>query len=305
MTDDLFLVTFRQPESPTRLGIERRSTLRPLATTTNGFPEPLQLDWLLSDAADAPTPSQLESWIRSATADPVERASILLKPPVGRQEVWAAGVTYKRSEEAREAESNNSNIYRRVYDASRPELFFKASGHDAVGTGQPVGIRYDAMWSVPEPELVVVLNANMDVIGFTIGNDMSSRDIEGENPLYLPQAKVYENACAIGPRIWLQPGATTWPDVAIEMQIERGGTTVFSDSTSTASIHRPLGELVDYLGRCKRFPYGAMLFTGTGIVPPDDFTLAEGDVVRIRIDPIGELVNTVQVVGRREAVKQA
>jgi 2-dehydro-3-deoxy-D-arabinonate dehydratase len=144
-----------------------------------------------------------------------------------------------------------------------------------------------------------VLNSHMEVIGFTIGNDMSSRDIEGENPLYLPQAKVYDGACAIGPRIWLQPGATTWPDLTIELTIERAGETVFHNTTTTASLHRPLSELIDYLGRCKRFPHGALLFTGTGIVPPDTFTLAEGDLVRIRIDPIGELVNTVSVVGKR------
>jgi 2-dehydro-3-deoxy-D-arabinonate dehydratase len=222
---------------------------------------------------------------------------LTLRTPVGQQEIWAAGVTYKRSEEAREVESGNSNLYSRVYRATRPELFFKSNGYDVVGLGDPVGIRADAKWSVPEPELVVVLNAHMEVIGFTVGNDMSSRDIEGENPLYLPQAKVYEAACAIGPRIWLQPGLGSWPDVKIELKIERGGQVAFSGETTTAALHRPLMELVDYLGRCKRFPYGAMLFTGTGIVPPDTFTLAKGDTVSIRIDPIGELVNTVRVVG--------
>ena len=128
---------------------------------------------------------------------------------------------------------------------------------------------------------------------------MSSRDIEGENPLYLPQAKVYERACAVGPRLWLQPGATAWPDVTIQIKIERGGQTVFGGETSTAAIHRSLKELVEYLGRCKQFPQGALLFTGTGVVPPDTFTLEAGDTVRIRIDPIGELVNTVRVVGKK------
>jgi 2-dehydro-3-deoxy-D-arabinonate dehydratase len=214
------------------------------------------------------------------------------------QEVWAAGVTYKRSEEARERESNQSNMYSRVYSAERPELFFKSLGRDVVSSGQSVGIRYDAAWSVPEPELVVVLNARMEVVGFTIGNDMSSRDIEGANPLYLPQAKVYEASCAIGPRIWLQPGATTWPELTIQIAIRRGGQTVFEDRTSTANLHRTLADLVSYLGRCKRFPYGALLFTGTGIVPPDTFTLQAGDEVSINIDPIGELVNPVIVVGQ-------
>jgi 2-dehydro-3-deoxy-D-arabinonate dehydratase len=256
------------------------------------------LNWLLSAQADAPRAAKLASVLQHAALESIERSSAAIQAPAGRQEIWAAGVTYKRSEEARESESNNSTIYTRVYSAPRPELFFKAMGYDAVGSGQPVGIRYDATWSVPEPELVVVLNGDMEVVGFTIGNDMSSRDIEGENPLYLPQAKVYEAACALGPRIWLQPGATTWPDVKIQLQIERGGRVVFADETSTASIHRPLAELIDYLGRCKRFPWGVLLFTGTGIVPPDSFTLAEGDTVRIRIDPIGELVNMVRVVSR-------
>jgi 2-dehydro-3-deoxy-D-arabinonate dehydratase len=252
------------------------------------------IDWLLS--ADGPGAADLVAALKAGNA--VERSAVTGQAPVGNQEIWAAGVTYKRSEEAREAESNNSTIYTRVYNAARPELFFKSMGYDAVGGGDPVGIRYDASWSVPEPELVIVLNARMEVVGFTIGNDMSSRDIEGENPLYLPQAKVYENACSIGPRIWLQPGAIVWPDVKIDIQIERGGKVAFSGETSTASIHRPMAELIDYLGRCKRFRYGAMLFTGTGVVPPDSFTLAEGDTVRIGVDPIGELVNTVQVVGR-------
>lgn len=218
--------------------------------------------------------------------------------PVENQEIWASGVTYKRSEEAREQESHNSTVYTRVYHAARPELFFKALGPDAVGTGDHVGIRADAIWSVPEPELVVVLNARMEVVGFTIGNDMSSRDIEGENPLYLPQAKVYDRACAIGPRIWLAPEQVEWPSLSIAIDIEREGATVFSGETATEQIHRTLGDLCSYLGRCKSFSRGALLFSGTGIVPPDEFTLQAGDDIRIRVDPIGQLVNSVVVVGR-------
>jgi 2-dehydro-3-deoxy-D-arabinonate dehydratase len=287
---DLFLTQY----GTAQLALGQGNALHSLATSG----QPIQLDRLLS--ADAPRAADLISTLRGAMAETINRSSITLQTPVGRQEIWAAGVTYKRSEEAREAESNNSTIYTRVYSAVRPELFFKSNGYDVVGIGESVGIRADAIWSVPEPELVVVLNAHMEVIGFTIGNDMSSRDIEGENPLYLPQAKVYEAACALGPRIWLQPGATQWPDLKIDLQIERGGQVAFSGQTSTAALHRTLTDLVDYLGRCKRFPWGAMLFTGTGIVPPDTFTLNEGDTVRIRIDPIGELVNTVRVVGKRE-----
>ena len=295
--DNLFLVSYSTPTTTPRLGLEQGETLYAL-TDAGGLPEPSrQMDWLLS--ADGPRAQTLTHSLQRAISDAVEPSSALRHAPVGQQEVWAAGVTYKRSEDAREAESNQSQLYTRVYHAARPELFFKSMGYDVVRLGEPVAIRYDATWSVPEPELVVVINAHMEVVGFTIGNDMSSRDIEGENPLYLPQAKVYDGACALGPRVWLQPGATSWPDVTIELTIERGGESVFHNTTTTASIHRPLTELIDYLGRCKRFPHGVMLFTGTGIVPPDTFTLAEGDTVRIRIDPIGELVNTVSVVGKR------
>lgn len=294
--NDLFLVQYRTSTGQLQLGLEEGRTVTPLSLDG----QPLQLDTLLSGGMGSLRAGELIDLIRRAASDSANRSAITLTAPVGTQEIWAAGVTYKRSEEAREAESNNSTIYTRVYSAARPELFFKAMGYDAVGGGDTVGIRADAVWSVPEPELVVVLNARMEVVGFTIGNDMSSRDIEGENPLYLPQAKVYEAACAVGPRIWLQPGATAWPDLTIKIAIERDGSTVFSGETTTASLHRTLPQLVDYLGRCKRFPYGALLFTGTGVVPPDEFTLAAGDSVRIHIDPIGELVNTVRVVGVQE-----
>lgn len=296
--DNLFLVQYSTPTFVPQLGLERDGTLYALIDPSN-MHNLRPLDWLMSDDATAPRAQNLVATMQHAMSDPVNRSDVTLHTPVSNQEVWAAGVTYKRSEEARETESNQSQLYTRVYHAARPELFFKSMGYDVVKLGDPVGIRYDATWSVPEPELVVVLNAHMEVIGFTIGNDMSSRDIEGENPLYLPQAKVYDGACAIGPRLWLQPGRTTWPDLTIELNIERAGETVFHNTTTTASIHRPLTELIDYLGRCKRFPHGVMLFTGTGIVPPDTFTLAEGDTVRIRIDPIGELINTVSVVGKR------
>ncbi|MBX3064350.1 MAG: fumarylacetoacetate hydrolase family protein [Anaerolineae bacterium] len=278
-----------------QIGLDNGQELRTLGESSN----PLSLDWLLSDQPTAPRAANLLEVLHQQPQTIVSPAAAEFRAPVGRQEIWAAGVTYKRSEEARESESNNSTVYTRVYNAARPELFFKSLGHDAVGANDQIGIRYDATWSVPEPELVIVLNARMEVVGFTIGNDVSSRDIEGENPLYLPQAKVYEAACAVGPRIWLQPGATVWPQLKIELQIEREGKTVFSGETSTASIHRTLSDLVEYLGRCKRFPNGAFLFTGTGIVPPDNFTLQAGDVTRIRIDPIGELVNTVRVIGKR------
>jgi 2-dehydro-3-deoxy-D-arabinonate dehydratase len=254
------------------------------------------LDWLLGELpAD-----EVGQRLSEARGAPIALDPAAIGPPIGAQEVWASGVTYKRSEEARERESHNSTIYTRVYSAARPELFMKALGEEVIGSGAPAGIRYDATWSVPEPELAIVLNRRMEVVGFTIGNDMSSRDIEGENPLYLPQAKVYERSCVLGPRIWLQPGRTEWPDVQITIAISRAGAIVFDGATSTAQINRSLADLRDYLGRCKRFPRGVVLLSGTGIVPPDDFTLQPGDEVRITIDPIGELVNPIVVVGGAE-----
>ena len=219
-----------------------------------------------------------------------------LLAPVDNQEVWAAGVTYTRSRQARQQEAvDGGDIYGRVYSAERPELFFKALGEKVVGHRHAVGIRADAAWSVPEPELALVLNPAMEVVGMTIGNDMSSRDIEGANPLYLPQAKVYTASCALGPAIALQP-LKEWPQVSIRLRIERAGQEVFSGQTDTSMIHRSLGDLTAYLGRSSYFPLGAVLLTGTGIVPPGSFTLQAGDQVTISIDLIGELINAVRVV---------
>ncbi len=252
------------------------------------------LDWLLQSVSA----KDLIQVLREQRSNPVKPDALQLQAPVGQQEVWAAGVTYQRSEEAREIESGKSNIYSKVYRANRPELFFKALGQYVVGTGEPVGIRFDAKWSVPEPELVVVLNSRLEVIGFSAGNDMCSRDIEGENPLYLPQAKIYDRSCAIGPRIWLQPEISNWPSLAIHLKIRRKGAIIFEGTTSMERIHRPLPDLVEFLGRCKSFPSGVFVLTGTGIVPPDDFSLQAGDQVAISIDQIGELSNTVQIIGQ-------
>jgi len=216
--------------------------------------------------------------------------------PVDAQEVWAAGVTYERSRAARQEEAEDGgDIYARVYQAERPELFFKAQGWRVIGPGGAVGIRADASWSVPEPELAVVFNPAMEVVGFTVGNDMSSRDIEGANPLYLPQAKVYASSCALGPGILLNP-ATTWPAATIRLTIERAGEVAFKGEVDTSRIKRSIPELADYLGRSTRFPDGVVLLTGTGTVPPPDFTLAAGDVVTIEIEGVGRLQNTVKVV---------
>jgi 2-dehydro-3-deoxy-D-arabinonate dehydratase len=222
-----------------------------------------------------------------------DHASVLA--PVVSQEVWAAGVTYYRSRDARIGESKNaggSDFYDRVYTAERPELFFKATGRRVVGPGSPVRIRSDASWSVPEPELTLLINPAGTIIGYTIGNDMSSRDIEGVNPLYLPQAKIYDGSCALGPCVLLreEPLSKT---TTIQMDISRQGKTVFLGSTTLAELKREPKELAQFLFRDNSFPQGAFLMTGAGIVPEDDFTLAIGDAIRIRIDGIGELENSV------------
>ena len=222
---------------------------------------------------------------------------VLMRPPVERQEVWAAGVTYLRSKTARMEESDfSATAYDRVYDADRPEIFFKAVSEKVVPTGESVGIRRDARWSVPEPELALVLNSRGTIVGFSIGNDMSSRDIEGENLLYLPQAKVYDRSCALGP--WILLGATEAQarDWTVRSTIFRNGAAVFAGETRLGNIKRTFDELAGYLCRSQSFPHGVVLLTGTGIVPPDDFTLHEHDVVEIEIAPIGLLRNSVVVV---------
>ena len=206
-----------------------------------------------------------------------------LRAPIGNQEVWAAGVTYYRSREARIQESKSAgggDFYDRVYDAERPELFFKATPHRVVGPNGKVAIRDDSSWSVPEPELALLVSPKADIIGYTIGNDMSSRSIEGENPLYLPQAKVYDRSCALGPCILLAPDPLP-SSTEISLEIVRGGRSEFAATTTLASMKRDPLSLVEYLYRSNSFPAGCFLLTGTGIVPPDSFTLAPGDEIRI------------------------
>lgn len=215
-----------------------------------------------------------------------------LLPPLDTQEVWAAGVTYLRSRQAREEESNKIGVYDKVYEADRPEIFLKATPHRVVGSHDFIRVRADAHWTVPEPELTVLLSPTLQIVGYTAGNDVSSRDIEGENPLYLPQAKIYSRSCALGPAITL--AADLSGPVEIELTIQRAGKTVFAGQTSTAQMKRPIGELVAYLGRENEFPHGVFLMTGTGLVPPDSYTLQAGDAVEIIIERIGQLVNPVQ-----------
>jgi 2-dehydro-3-deoxy-D-arabinonate dehydratase len=222
-------------------------------------------------------------------------SSAKIEAPIGNQEVWAAGVTYYRSRSARIEESKDAgggDFYDRVYSAERPELFFKATASRVAGPDSHVRIRSDASWSVPEPELTLVIDPRGRIIGYTIGNDMSSRDIEGENPLYLPQAKVYDRSCALGPCIVVsnEPLPSSTP---IRLEILRDGETAFSGATTLAELKREPKSLVEYLFRDNSFPSGAFLMTGTGIVPPDSFTLQSRDEVRITIDPIGTLINQV------------
>jgi len=215
--------------------------------------------------------------------------------PIEGQEVWAAGVTYYRSRGARMEESKDAgggNFYDRVYSAERPELFFKSTASRTVGTGGKVRIRGDAKWSVPEPELTLVVSPGGRIVGYTIGNDMSSRDIEGENPLYLPQAKVYSGSCALGPGI-LVTGSPLAHSTEIVLEILRGDRIEFEDSVELTELKRDPKMLVDYLFRDNSFPNGVFLMTGTGIVPPNSFTLEHGDRVRIAIEPIGVLENVV------------
>jgi 2-dehydro-3-deoxy-D-arabinonate dehydratase len=206
----------------------------------------------------------------------------LLPPVEPYQEVWASGVTYERSREAREYESADADAYARVYEAERPELFFKAHGWRVVGPGEDVRVRGDSRWNVPEPELVLFLNDRMEILGHTAGNDVSSRDIEGENPLYLPQAKVYDGSCSLGPGIVLG-GPDGMRALPIRLRIFREGAALFEDEVSTARMRRSFEELAEYLGRELALPSGAFLMTGTGIVPDEDFTLMPGDRVEVSV----------------------
>lgn len=226
-------------------------------------------------------------------------------PPIVGQEVWAAGVTYYRSRAARIEESQDAgggDFYDRVYTAERPELFFKATAHRVAGHGGAVRIRSDSRWNVPEPELALVVTRGGKIVGYTVGNDMSSRDIEGANPLYLPQAKVYDRSCALGPCVLVAeemlPAATE-----IQLRIGRASETVFAGETMLAQLKRAPESLVEFLFRDNSFPQGCFLLTGTGIVPPDDFTLQPGDEISITIEPIGTLVNIVEQSSRAGVLK--
>jgi 2-dehydro-3-deoxy-D-arabinonate dehydratase len=262
----------------------------------------------LRDLADAGVRRMQDLLEREDLADELPRLAgaglpehaldrVRLLTPVESQEVWAAGVTYLRSKEARMEESAfSADVYDRVYDAARPEIFFKSLPEKVVSPGEAVGIRRDARWNVPEPELALVINSSGRLVGFTIGNDMSSRDIEGENVLYLPQAKIYARSCAVGPWVVAGAGEDDAREWAIALEIWRDGAQVFAGETRASQIKRPFAELVDYLFRSQTFANGVVLLTGAGVIPPDAFTLAAGDRVRITVSGIGTLENPVVVV---------
>ena len=291
------LARFRVPGQGARLGVCEREGVWALAAPDSS---PIESFEALVELAGHARQSLREVLTRLRRLEPAYSYRDLDRPPTPQgphllrpvvpPEVWAAGVTYERSREARLAETTTTGIYDKVYDAERPELFLKATAARCVGPNAPIGIRSDSRWTVPEPELAVVLDAGGTVLGYTLGNDMSARDIEGENPLYLPQTKIYRACCSIGPTILLsdepvERRLTLW------CRIERQGREVFRGEVSTSRIRRPVSELVAYLRRANDIPPMTVLLTGTGIVPPDEFACEEGDVIEIGADEIGVLRN--------------
>jgi 2-dehydro-3-deoxy-D-arabinonate dehydratase len=260
------------------------------------FPPDVELHHLLRLRAEE-LRTQIEKSIQPGLL--TNALSSLLAPIDGETEVWAAGVTYKRSEEARKEESGTPDIYAKVYTAKRPELFFKANPRRVAGPDAPIIIRADSTWDVPEPELALVINASAEIIGYTIGNDMSSRSLEGENPLYLPQAKIYVNCCALGPAITPAWEIADPYRLTIRLTIERNEQVYWRGETSTSELKRRFEELVSYLFLENDFPDGVMLCTGTALVPERPFTLQPGDIVQITIDQLGTLRNPVARGKRR------
>ncbi len=280
------LAKYQLPSGESAVGRVEDDVLLPLDLTGGQYRS-------LFEILDADNPYEAAEF----TTRPGERIplnQVQLLPPIDEQEVWAAGVTYKRSRTARMEESATAaSCYDRVYASPRPELFFKASPHRVAGHGQSLRIRKDSSWNVPEPELTLVLNSRAQLVGFTIGNDMSSRDIEGDNPLYLPQAKVYNQCCGLGPWITLSIGMPPRPEIGISLVIFRGGKEEFRGKTGVDQMARSFENLIGWLARDNSFPTGAFLLTGTGVVPDSSFTLQPGDEVEISIDGIGTLVNNI------------
>jgi 2-dehydro-3-deoxy-D-arabinonate dehydratase len=281
------LAKFIAADGRSGVGIVEDDGIQPLELASGQFQS-------LAEILESDNPAETVRFLVDHNSPRVSLSSVSLLPPLDEQEVWAAGVTYKRSRAARMEESvSSATVYDRVYSADRPELFFKSLAYKAVGPDKPVRIRRDSSWNVPEPELALVIDRRMQIVGYTIGNDMSSRDIEGENPLYLPQAKVYDGACAVGPWITLPAGMPPREEIEIRMAVVRGGKIAFEGRTTAGELNRTFESLVEYLGRDQTFRHGVVLLTGTGIVPDKDFTLHPGDVVNISIAGIGTLANPV------------
>lgn len=248
----------------------------------------------LADVLFAPDPHGLARYLLSQKEAAIPVADLKLLAPIDQQEVWAAGVTYKRSQVARMAESESAaSHYDKVYTAPRPEIFFKGTASRVSGPDQPLRVRWDSRWSVPEPEFALVIAPDLRLVGYTIGNDMSARDIEGENPLYLPQAKVYNQCCGLGPAVLVPRSPLAREALSIRLEIQRKGQLVFHGETSATQMAREFKELISWLGRENDLPTGAFLLTGTGVVPPDTFTLEDGDRVSITVPGIGTLQNPI------------
>ncbi|MHB8970444.1 MAG: fumarylacetoacetate hydrolase family protein [Pirellulaceae bacterium] len=280
------LAKYRHPNGSVGVGLIEDFSLVPLKLTGGQYNG-------LADILESDNPAEVSEFL----ADPSQRLSlgmVHLLPPIDQQEVWAAGVTYRRSHAARTEESTfAATCYDQIYRSPRPELFFKATPHRVVGPGQAIRIRRDSQWTVPEPELTLVLNSHLSLVGFTIGNDVSSRDIEGENPLYLPQAKIFDACCALGPCITLPISMPPEQDITIEMMVRRNEQVIFENATSADKMVRSFDNLISWLARENSFPNGVFLLTGTGIVPAADFLLEAGDVVEITISGVGTLINPV------------
>lgn len=279
------IVKYLDAANTPRTGLWEGDVIRPL--TLSLFP--------LLEMTD---PAEVARTHIAPDCEPVPLDSVPLLPPIDQQEVWAAGVTYTRSKAARMEESEAAaDCYDRVYVSPRPELFMKATPHRVSGPDQPLRIRQDSKWNVPEPELGLVLNSKLQLVGYVVGNDMSSRDIEGDNPLYLPQAKVYDQCCGLGPCVVLRESFDAefakLSDIAIDLTVRRGGQAAFTGSTNVGEMARSFADLIGYLGRDNSFPHGAILLTGTGIIPDSEFTLLPGDIVEITIAGIGTLRNPI------------
>ncbi|MCA9263297.1 MAG: fumarylacetoacetate hydrolase family protein [Planctomycetales bacterium] len=282
------LAKFSRLEAVPSVGIVRDDVVVPLCLPAGEITS-------LFDILESNSPAETAESLIDHGVEPLCLRDVVLLAPVDDQEVWAAGVTYKRSQTARMEESEAAaSCYDRVYSSPRPELFFKATPHRVVGPGRGVRIRADSLWNVPEPEITLVLSSHLKIVGFTIGNDMSSRDIEGENPLYLPQAKVYDECCALGPWISLTDEMPALDQIEVNLEVVRQGARIFAGETHSGQMARRFDDLVEWLGRDATFPRGAFLLTGTGIVPDSDFTLHPNDIIRITIAGVGTLENHVK-----------